>query len=356
MASKKTTLQDIADSSGYSRVTVAKALNNMPGVSQKTRAIILSRAQELNYKEYRLPASAADSSRQLSSEEEVLGNVALLANIIPDSFHMASYLMTSLEQALGEKKYSLSLHTIAEKNLHAHTLPASLNLQNVDAIICLETFSRDYCNYICSLGKPVLFCDIYSSFEQGDLPADLLLTDNYTSSRKLYSSIIRDSRPKSIGFLGDPRHCYSFQQRYRGFLSVAEQYDFRDYREYSITDEDPFFSDRTWLYNRLSSIKLPDLLVCANDILAMRTFTCLDRMEIKVPDDLLICGYDGTPVISSLYPDLTTIISPSKEMGVVAAEMLTGRIKNPGLPHMVVTVNSEPLFSRSTQPNCQKEI
>ena len=39
MGTKKTTMQDIADSLGYSRTTVSKALNNASGISEKTREI-----------------------------------------------------------------------------------------------------------------------------------------------------------------------------------------------------------------------------------------------------------------------------------------------------------------------------
>ena len=55
----------------------------------------------------------------------------------------------------------------------------------------------------------------------------------------------------------------------------------------------------------------------------------------------MVCGYDGTPAISSLYPSLTTIIAPSEEMGVMAAEILSHKIKHPTLPNMIVTMNSK---------------
>lgn len=120
--------------------------------------------------------------------------------MIPDSFHMASYFMMSLEQALGKIGYSLSLHLITDYELSRQTLPASFHIQNTDAILALEIFDRNYCEFLCTLDKPILFSDIYSTFTQGDLPADILVADNYTASVKLYSSVIEDCKPKSIGF------------------------------------------------------------------------------------------------------------------------------------------------------------
>ena len=48
MGTKKTTMQDIADSLGYSRTTVSKALNNASGISENTREIVLAIARAVS--------------------------------------------------------------------------------------------------------------------------------------------------------------------------------------------------------------------------------------------------------------------------------------------------------------------
>lgn len=341
MGTKKTTMQDIADSLGYSRTTVSKALNNASGISEKTREIVLARARALNYKAFECDEPMV-SAPMLPEAAGMKGNIALFLHIIPDSFHMSSYLMMSLEQALGKMGYSLSLHLITDLELQNLISPASFHVQNVDAIFCLEIFDKKYSEFICTLGKPVLFLDTYSSFTQGDLPADVLVADNYRASIKLYSSIIEESHPETIGFMGNPNLCLSFLDRYKGFCDVAKMYHLdKDFEEHSIIAEERFFFDDLWLQNRFKTIELPKLLVCANDILAMKALTCLERINKKVPKDVMVCGYDGTPAISSLYPSLTTIIAPSEEMGVMAAEILSHKIKHPTLPNMIVTMNSK---------------
>ena len=49
MPKKKTTIQDIANSLGFSRVTVSKALRNSADVSEKTKEIVLNRAKLMGY-------------------------------------------------------------------------------------------------------------------------------------------------------------------------------------------------------------------------------------------------------------------------------------------------------------------
>lgn len=347
MPKKKTTIQDIADSLGFSRVTVSKALRNSPDVSEKTKEIVLNRAKLMEYKTFQ-----SDSLPDTFSTESAAGinkSVALFLHMIPDSFHMASYLMMSLEQALGKIGYSLSLHLITDYELSNQLLPASFHIQNTDAILALEIFDRSYCEFLCTLRKPILFSDIYSTFTQGDLPADILVADNYTASVKLYSSVIEDRKPQSIGFLGDPDYSLSFQDRFKGFLSVAQKYGFSDfYKQHSIISNIQNFQNDLWLQNKFKTLETPNLLVCANDILAMKALTCLERLNIRVPDEVMVCGYDGTPAISSLYPALTTIIAPSEEMGIMAAEIISHKIKHPQLPNMIITMNSKIKKNRTT--------
>ena len=155
MNTKKTTIQDIADSLGFSRVTVSRALNDSADVSPKTKEIVLNRAKLLNYKTFQsdtLPESPASES-----VVSINKSIALFLHMILDSFHMASYFMMSLEQALGKIGYSLSLHLITDYELSRQTLPASFHIQNTDAILALEIFDRNYCEFLCTLDKPILF-------------------------------------------------------------------------------------------------------------------------------------------------------------------------------------------------------
>ena len=149
--------------------------------------------------------------------------------------------------------------------------------------------------------------------------------------------------------MGDPDYCLSFYDRFKGFLNVAQTYGFlNSYKEHSIISNIKNFQNDMWIQNKFKTLEVPSLLVCANDILAMKALTCLERLNIKVPDEVIVCGYDGTPTISSLYPELTTIIAPSEEMGIMAAEILSHKIKNPQLPNMIITMNSKIKKNRTT--------
>jgi len=56
---------------------------------------------------------------------------------------------------------------------------------------------------------------------------------------------------------------------------------------------------------------------------------------LKVPHDLSVCGFDDTPLSRQLWPALTTVQQPSREMGKIAAEQLLGVLRGHGVGQLV---------------------
>jgi LacI family transcriptional regulator len=58
-------------------------------------------------------------------------------------------------------------------------------------------------------------------------------------------------------------------------------------------------------------------------------------MGLRVPEDLAICGFDDTPVASTVWPQLTTIHQPIPDMGRQAVELLLEHIRERRAGHLV---------------------
>jgi len=69
-------------------------------------------------------------------------------------------------------------------------------------------------------------------------------------------------------------------------------------------------------------------LVVANDLAAIGALAALRAGGLSVPDDVSVVGYDGMRLLDSL--DLTTVAQPLADMGRTAADLLMGRIAEPG--------------------------
>ncbi|MBO4749937.1 MAG: GGDEF domain-containing protein [Lachnospiraceae bacterium] len=68
--------------------------------------------------------------------------------------------------------------------------------------------------------------------------------------------------------------------------------------------------------------KLPDAIVCANDIMAMATVTELYRLGYELPKDVIVTGFDHTMSGRILYPALTTVRQDFEELGYECCRMI----------------------------------
>ncbi len=353
----KVTVQDIADALGVSRTTVSKALNGSAGMPPKTVARILAKAKEMNYKQFAyLP---------LPEEKEPVskarGAFALLAHVLPARFHIASALMVSLEQEISRYGYSLTIHILSDEDIRTCSLPSNLYLEAIDALICVELFDEAYSRMLCSLDKPVLFSDAACTLPICRLHADILLMENHQSVRHMLQTVIQDTGITRLGFLGDYTHCLSFRERYEGFLAALSAEGLPLLEDCCITDPDCYFMTEGWLSKRLlQQTVFPQLFFCANDLIALQTMSALHDMGMEIPKDIMICGFDDTLAVNSVSPSLTTVRTPSTELGIMAAQLLLRRIENPQVPPSTTYLNTSVQFRQSTRrlpPNdsCQPE-
>ena len=74
-----------------------------------------------------------------------------------------------------------------------------------------------------------------------------------------------------------------------------------------------------------------DGIFCTDDLTAQIVYNEAQKLNIKIPDDLKIIGYDGTKLIQNYLPYLSTIVQPINELATLTAELLIQRINNPKL-------------------------
>ncbi len=61
--------------------------------------------------------------------------------------------------------------------------------------------------------------------------------------------------------------------------------------------------------------KLPDVVVCSNDLIAYGVIESFKERKIKVPQDVSVTGYDDITFSKMFSPALTTVRQPIYEMG-----------------------------------------
>ncbi len=353
----KVTIQDIADALGLSRNTVSKAINNTGILADATKERILQKAMEMGYKTFSYANSLTDLrwSSQNPFYSKVDPNdpkkeIALFTGMFLDNLHFASTMLDKFQHELSLLGYSLTIHRVSKENMNDLTLPLSFRPEGTAAIICVEIFHHPYCKMLCETGIPLLLVDAPVRTYASPLPADVLLMENTSAIHQIVNTAGQHGITK-IGFVGQATHCRSFLERFMAFreamylysLPIDEAFCLTEVREHGEQYID-------YLRKHISKMKkLPELFICANDFIAVDILTILREQGIYCPEDILVSGFDDSPISKIMTPPLTTCHIHSQIMGASAANLAISRIRQPHLHYRTMHTETDLIYRESTR-------
>jgi LacI family fructose operon transcriptional repressor len=76
------------------------------------------------------------------------------------------------------------------------------------------------------------------------------------------------------------------------------------------------------------------------------------ELELRIPDDVGLVGFDETTWGALVEPAITIIAQPTYEIGTTAAELLLQRVENPTRPARKVILQGQLVVRGSSMP-CQ---
>ncbi len=88
-------------------------------------------------------------------------------------------------------------------------------------------------------------------------------------------------------------------------------------------------------FTEIQKAKIPSLIICGNDVLAVGVIQAAKESGLSVPDNVSVIGFDDIELASVVSPSLTTVHVPHKEMGKIAAETLYGLVTDLSTPKHV---------------------
>ena len=80
----------------------------------------------------------------------------------------------------------------------------------------------------------------------------------------------------------------------------------------------------------------PHAIVCGNDRVAADMLASLNAIGKRVPQDILLAGFDDVNFARFVSPGLTTMHQPCTEIGRAAYETLLARVRDPDSPPRTV--------------------
>jgi LacI family transcriptional regulator len=196
-------------------------------------------------------------------------------------------------------------------------VPELLRANKVDGLIVLGQFSDDYLSMVVAKTRRCVFLDFYS-----DIGAcDCVASNNFLGSHNLTKLLIEAGHQK-IRFIGSTSATTSILDRYMGFCKAMI--------EAGLPYEEPLEDrDRSGAYINFSLWpEQTSAYVCNNDQLAGIVITKLHRLNLQVPRDISIVGFDNESDVVTAGIGVTSLEVNSAAMCETAINLLLENIES----------------------------
>ena len=308
------TIKDVARLAEVSISTVSRVINDSKPVSPEVRRRVLDAIDELGYKPNEVARSlVTKKSNLIGIIVTDIGNsyIAQMVRGIEEVGRMYNYdiiLSSSYGDADTEKKFAELLRS-----------------KQVEGIILIsEIVNEEVIEQIKSFKIPFMYLNRY--YSNLELPS--VSIDHYEAVLRMTNYII-DLGHKNILYLtaNDDKEKSLEKYKIDGYREAIKGLDQGKEFIYSANG----FSIEDGYEVGDAVAKLIDennitLVFCCQDELAIGLINyCYDN-NIKVPEDISICGYGDTKIASIYRPKLTTIKEPYYDIGAVAIRRIVKQL------------------------------
>ena len=311
----KLTIKEIAKKANVSITTVSRVLNqNKEGVGAETRKRVEKIIKEYNYR----PNAIARSM--------ITKNTETIGLIIPDIRNpFFSDLARAIEDIANKMGYAVFLCNVDNQLKKIEKYLWLLVEKNVDGIIFSSSDAKLNDGVQALVNKnnmPVVFID------RGDDDSKYngVFIDNKEAGF-LATTHLLELAHKKIGCITGPKTIWNSNHRLEGYKKAHQQVglkvDERLIKEGFYTMEGGYEAAKSLLIEHQDITSIFAL----NDLMAFGVYQAAKELNISIPNELSVVGFDNLSYNQILTPRLTTIEQPIKQIGEVAVEYLIKQIE-----------------------------
>jgi LacI family transcriptional regulator len=317
VAAKKTAtmnvrLKDIANELGVSVVTVSRALRDRPDIATETKARILDRVKELNYRP------------NLTARSLVTGRSSLIGFVVPDLIHpFFGEIAKGLSSALREKGYYVIVASSeSDPRLEQDEIEHML-AHHLDCLVLASCQQNsEWLHRIGEAGVPLVLIDRrFSGFN-----SNFVGVNDYHVGELATKHLISQGC-RRIAHIRGPVTSVG-NSRAEGYRDTLERHGITVSDDYIISAGDSSESDAETRGRRAMEAVLtlkprPDGLFCFNDTVAVGAMFKAFEAGMSIPKNLAIVGCGNYHYSSKLQVPLSSVDQRAVEIGERTARMIT---------------------------------
>lgn len=310
-AGQKVTLDDVARLSGVSRSAASRAINNRPGVRDDVRERVNRIADHLGFRPNRAAKNLASG---LSS---VIGFVIPTADLRVDPYGAA--MTHAVGRAGADRDLGLMLHLAADEP--GQTVHHILRDGLIDGLVISSVaVGMAWVDELFDSSLPTVLVGTHP------VRTDVVSVDveNVESAAGVVTHLF-DQGCERVGCITGPLDRADARARLTGYRLAHERAG-REVSDDLIVKGDFGRLSGTYAGGELVGRGV-DGIFASNDEMAVGAMWTLARRGVRVPDDVLLAGFDGTAYDEFIEPTLTSVIQPFDLLGRTAVDLLISLVE-----------------------------
>lgn len=329
-------LKDISAVCGVSVATVSKALNNHKDIGEETKKNIKQVAKEMGY----LPNSAAKALKTNRTH-----NIGIL---FTDEAHNGlthdyfASVLDSLKQTVEEHGYDVTFINSSRKWSNRMSYLEHARYRGFDGVVIANVnFYDDEVEELAGSDIPLVTIDkLYAN-------RIAIVSDNVNGMKDLFTYIHAMGHRRIAYIHGEPGPVT--QNRLTSFYRTAE--------EFSIEVPDCYIKESAYrdtegagkATKELLKLKMPPTcIIYPDDFSCYGGINVINKMGLRIPEDISVAGYDGIRIGRHIEPQLTTIRQDTDRIGAQAGKKIISLIEKPRSTVIEQVIISGELYKGAT--------
>ncbi|RUM08771.1 LacI family DNA-binding transcriptional regulator [Rhizobium chutanense] len=312
-------MADVAKLAGVAISTVSRALANPGRVNEKTRTKINAAARQLGY----TPNAMARGLR--------VGKSNIIMIILPGSLYygvsqIIPQVLQSINKSLIQGGYNLMIANLDRDEIsERHILDLAFGGSVRGAIILSSKLPEVDGRSLAGSGLPI----VSMLLDMSDAGLQSVVTNDREAVRDVTAELIRLGHRRFF-YLAGPEGNYHDVERYAGVLEalaaagLSEALVRRSGGELGYQRGFDIGVRAAEDFAQLT--EKPTAVIATSDDMAISFVSCIQRSGLRIPEDLSVVSFDGSPVCEFSSPPLSTIEQPVEEMGRAAVDLLLDAI------------------------------
>lgn len=293
-------MKKIAKITGVSVSTVSNVLNGRSNVGQTTKERVLQVAAEHGY----YPRTPRNPVREHTTK-----TVVFIFSDFDREFYLK--IINGISDCLSENGYDLIICT---SKSGANFMRSSFAC---GGIVLDSSIKDDFVSSVATPDFPVVLMDRILADAAANTKS--VIVDNYPVMCELVQDLV-DKGFRKFGYIGGLEFTLDNKERFSALVDTLGknriEFDRKNYFHGNYREKSGYQAAKLMILSN----DLPEVLVCANDNMALGAIKAFRENGIRVPEDIAVTGFDDSE--AATMAGLTTVSIPRYESGYLAAKEL----------------------------------